>query len=249
MFNLQKVITLLDKDGRVMRELMHITRKRSIHLLGACVLLGGGVGVSVLMGAAGAQAATCGTDAPAGVSCLMTGTAVLGAGNLNLTPPNVLGWGGSVTGTDQALADTTGAGADETYVVNDATGSGAGWHVTASATTFTSTTPAATLATSAFQTNGSAILETDTTTPTTACSAATACTLPTDTTVYPVDITTAAVPTAFTIYDASANTGLGSVIIGGVDTAQPVGWWLNVPANTLAGTYTSTVTMAIIAAP
>lgn len=229
---------------------MHVTRKCSVRLFGASVLLAGGIGVPVLLGAESAQAATCGTASVTGVSCALTGTFVLGGGVLSLAPPAVMGWGGSVTGVDQALADTTGAGADETYLVDDATGSGAGWHVTASATTFTSTTPAATLATDAFQTNGSVALETDVTPPTTACSAASACTLPTNTQTYPVDITTAAsAPTPFTIYDASAGTGLGSTIIGGSGTANPVGWWLNVPANTLAGTYTSTVTLAIVSAP
>jgi hypothetical protein len=36
---------------------------------------------------------------------------------------------------------------------------------------------------------------------------------------------------------------------GGSGTLNPVGWWLNVPANTLAGTYTSTITLAIADAP
>jgi hypothetical protein len=62
-----------------------------------------------------------------------------------------------------------------------------------------------------------------------------------------VAITTAT--TASNIYDASATTGLGSVTIGGSSAANPVGWWLNVPANTLAGTYTSTVTVDIISGP
>jgi hypothetical protein len=68
--------------------------------------------------------------------------------------------------------------------------------------------------------------------------------------MYPVAITTAASsPPASDIYDASATTGLGSVTIGGSSAANPVGWWLNVPANTLAGTYTSTVTVDIISGP
>jgi WxL domain surface cell wall-binding len=232
-----------------MRHLRHVTRKRSVRLFGTCVLLVGGIGMPVLLGAEGAQAATCGTPDATGVSCTLTGTFVLGGGTLSLTPPGALGWGSTVTGVDVQLPDVSAGGADETYAVNDATGSGAGWHVTASATTFTSTAPAATLADTAFHTNGSVTLETDTTAPTAACAAATACTLPTNTTAYPVEITTAAAPTAFTIYDTSAGTGLGSMVIGGAGTANPVGWWLNVPANTLAGTYRSTVTLAIVSAP
>jgi hypothetical protein len=41
-------------------------------------------------------------------------------------------------------------------------------------------------------------------------------------------------------------TGLGSIVIG---STVPVGWWVYVPANTPAGTYTSTITMAIISTP
>jgi hypothetical protein len=238
-----------------MRQLMHMTRKRSVHLFGAGVLLAGGIAVPVLLGAGSAQAATCGTADATGVACTLTGTFVLGGGALGLTPPFSLGWGGNVTGVDQAIADTTGGGADETYVVNDSTGAGAGWHVTASATPFTTATatPAVLADAGTFQTNGSVTDETDITSPTAACSALTACTVPTNGTTYPVDITTiAGTPPAgdiFTIYAAAAGTGLGSIVIGGSTTANPVGWWLNVPANTLAGTYTSTITLSIIDAP
>jgi len=104
-----------------------------------------------------------------------------------------------------------------------------------------------------FQTNGSVTSETAPAVPTTACSTGSTCTLPDNTTTYPVDITTAATaPPLSTIYDASsasAPSGLGSIIIGGVGTAHPVGWWLNVPAKALAGTYTSTITLAVVAAP
>jgi WxL domain surface cell wall-binding len=231
---------------------MHSTRKRSVRLFGASVLLVGGIGVPVLFGAEGAQAAVCGTADATGVSCTMTGTFVLGAGALGLTPPASLGWAGPVTGVDQAFADLTAA--DQTYLVNDSSGAGAGWSVSVSATPFTLTTSDTTLPLAGtFQTNGSVTDETDLTSPTASCSAATACTLPTNGTIYPVDITTVAgvAPAGdiFTIYDAAAGTGLGSIIIGGSTEANPVGWWLNVPANTLAGTYTSTITMAIVDAP
>ncbi len=99
-------------------------------------------------------------------------------------------------------------------------------------------------------TNGSLTSISGSTAPTATCLSGSTCTLPTDTTSYPVAITTAASsPTASDIYDASASTGLGSVTIGGSSAANPVGWWLNVPANTLAGTYTSTVTVEIISGP
>jgi len=65
---------------------------------------------------------------------------------------------------------------------------------------------------------------------------------------YPVAFTTAATsPTAVTIFDDAALTGLGSITVG--VGANPVGWWLNVPASAIAGTYTSTVTLEIISGP
>jgi hypothetical protein len=63
-----------------------------------------------------------------------------------------------------------------------------------------------------------------------------------------VAFTTAATsPTAVTIFDDAALTGLGSITVG--VGANPVGWWLNVPASAIAGTYTSTVTLEIISGP
>jgi hypothetical protein len=65
-----------------------------------------------------------------------------------------------------------------------------------------------------------------------------------------VAITTAAsTPTPATIYDTAAATGLGQMVIGGSAAANPVGWWVNIPASAKAGDYTSTITMAIISGP
>ncbi len=199
--------------------------------------------------------------------CTLTGSADLGAGVLTLTSPAALGWTGT-TGVDQALVDATTA--DERYTVDDATGSGDGWaryrycHDVHDG----HRPPPLTLPDSGtFQTNGSVTDvtgitgEADTTDPTAACAATTTCTLPTNTTVFPVLITTGGLLTAYTIYNAPAAAagtggvgvvaanGLGSIVIGGSTAANPVGWWLNVPATALAGTYTSTITMAVVTAP
>jgi len=118
-----------------------------------------------------------------------------------------------LTGTNQSVVDVVGA--DQQYTVNDATGSGAGWHVTVAATTFTNGTH--TLPdTGTFVTTGSTTSISATAAPTATCAAGTTCTLPTNSTTYPVGITTAATaPTAVTIYDTAAATGVGQVVIGG----------------------------------
>lgn len=231
-----------------MRHLARVTGRRAAPVLGACVLLAGGAGAAVLSGAGSAQAAACpGTPVVAGTACTDTGTLTFTGGVLNLLSPTALTWVGTGNGLDQQLVDVTTA--HQTYVVNDGTGSGAGWNVTVSATTFT--TGSITLGnTGTFSTNGSISSAVSTAGPTAACSAASTCTLPTDTSVtYPVAITTApTTPTAVKIYDALVNTGLGSINIG-LPGAAPVGWWVNVPANIKSGVYTSTVTLEVVTAP
>ena len=86
------------------------------------------------------------------------------------------------------------------------------------------------------------------TAPTAACLAGSTCTPPTDTTTYPVAIITGTAVTGVNIYDASALTGTGTITIG-LPGADAVGWWLNVPSNTIVGTYTSTVTLTLISGP
>ena len=119
----------------MMRHLTRVTRRRLARLLAACLLLAGGLGAAGLLTAGPAGAAACSGAVPAGTSCTDTGTLVLTAGALTLTSPTALGWAGTLNGLDQQLVDPTSA--HQSYLVNDATGSGAGWHVTVSATTFT----------------------------------------------------------------------------------------------------------------
>jgi WxL domain surface cell wall-binding len=220
--------------------------RRLARALGVLVVLAGGLtagSVALLPGTA--MAGPCGTAIAAGTSCAMTGTVSLSAGPLTLTSPSSLSWSSTLTGLDQSLVDTN-AG-DQQYTVNDATGSGAGWHVTAAATTFTNGT-ATFPNTGTFVTNGSVTSVTSTSAPSATCTGT--CTLPTNSTTYPVGITTAAAsPTPVTIYDTAAGTGMGQVVIGGSTAPDPVGWWVNVPASATAGSYTSTITMEIISAP
>jgi hypothetical protein len=228
-----------------MSDLMHVIQKRLVRVLGAGVLVTGAIAAPSLLSAGTAQAAACGTATAAGVSCTLTGTVTLTGGSLTLTSPSTLSWTSGLNGLDQSLVDTT-AG-DQQYTVNDATGTGAGWHVTTAATTFTNgshTFPN----TGTFATTGSVTSITSTNAPSSTCTGT--CTLPTDTTTYPVAITTAATtPTPVVIYDTAASTGLGQLVIGGSTAANPVGWWVNVPASASAGAYTSTVTMEVISGP
>jgi hypothetical protein len=232
----------------MMRHLSRVIRKQVGPVVGACVLLAGGIAGCVLGGTGTAQAAICpGTPVVAGTTCTDTGTLTFAAGTLSLLSPTALTWAGTGTGLDQQLVDVTTA--HQSYVVDDATGSGAGWNVTVSATTFTNGTVSLPN-TGTFSTNGSITSAVATAGPTAACTSGATCTLPTDTSVtYPVAITTAATtPTAFKIYDALVNTGLGSITIG-LPGAAPVGWWVAVPANAKPATYLSTITLEVLSAP
>jgi hypothetical protein len=182
----------------------------------------------------------------------MTGTMTLSAGTLTLTGPSTgsLTWSTALTGLNQTAADTIAT--DQAYTVDDATGSDAGWHVTVSATQFTTGggTPVTLSNTGTLSTNGSVTSATATTAPSSACTSGATCTLPTNTTTYPVAITNAASsPSPVTVYDDSASTGVGSTDIGGSASANPVGWWISIPATTKPGTFTSTVTMEVISGP
>jgi hypothetical protein len=226
-------------DEQVMR------MTKGLRQAGAFVLLAGGVGGPALLSAGTAQAVACGTAIAAGTPCTLTGTLGVTAGTLTLTSPAALAWATTASGSDQQLVDPTTA--HQSYLVNDASASALGWHVTVSATTFTTGTLTLPNA-GTFVTTGSVTAEAATTAPTAACSSGSTCTLPTNTTTYPVAITTAASgPTPVNIYAANAATGIGSITIG--IGANPVGWWVNVPARTLAGTYLSTVTLQIISGP
>ena len=223
-----------------MRHLNTARRARAV----ACLLAAAGALGPTLLAGGAAQAATCGTAVTAGTSCTATGTLSLSTGTLSMTSPSSLSWAATLSGADQQVVDTHTA--DQGYTVNDATGSGAGWHATVSATQFTTGggTPSTLVNTGTFSTNGSVSSISATTAPATACGSGSTCTLPTNTATYPVAITTGGgTPTPFTMYDTSAGTGEGTIAVSGV------GWWLAVPANTPSGTYTSTVTLELISGP
>ena len=174
-----------------------------------------------------------------------TPSLTISTGTLSLTAPASLTWTIRLSGAFQSVVDLLPA--DQQFTVNDGTGSGAGWNITVSATTFT--TGSSALANSGtFGLTGSLTSSTANNAPSATC--VTSCTLPTDSVSgYPVAITTAASPTPVKVYGALAGTGLGAIIVGGSTAANPLGWWLSVPATALSGTYTSTVTVSVASGP
>lgn len=127
--------------------------------------------------------------------------------------------------------------------VNDPTGTGAGWNVTMTSTTFvgpaTGSAPNAGKSLSATASTIAARAEVT-------CSTSTTCTPATDVAAvvaYPYAVPAAvAAPTATKMTSTAAGTGLGRMTFSpSVNIA--------IPANTYAGTYTSTVTLALVSAP
>jgi hypothetical protein len=225
----------------MMRHLLRVIRRRLGPVAGACVLLAGGIGAGVLAVAGPAQAAACSGAVNAGTSCFANGTLTFTAGFLTLTSPAVLTWAATDTGVNQQVVD----GVHQTLVVDDATGSGAGWNVTVSVTTFTNGTVSLPT-TGTFWINGSTSSQSAATTPIAACTGTATCTVSTDAAVtYPLNVITGTttVPAPVKMYDAPAATGMGSI------TISPVGWWVSLLANAQAATYTSTVTLEVISAP
>jgi WxL domain surface cell wall-binding len=158
-----------------------------------------------------------------------TASAELKAGSLAFvsTPPNVTFPNTTLNGQLQTLS------AEQPIEVGDATGSGSGWNITATSTTFT--TGSHTLSTSA-TTIASA--------PLVACGAlATGCVTATTTVSYPYSLPAGSTaPTATKMFNASANTGMGNQVV------TPT-WKLAIPPSTYAGTYTSTWTISLVSGP
>jgi hypothetical protein len=178
--------------------------------------------VVVAAGAAAALVLACSSPAHA-----TTATATLTAGSLGFVSASpAVSFSATLNGQNQ---EPTSAQALD---VADATGSGAGWNITATSTTFTTGTH--TLSTSA-TTVGSA--------PTVACDSGVTCTTATNSISYPYTPPAAATaPTATKLFNAAANTGMGD------QTVTPT-WKLAVPASTFAGTYTSTWTESLVSGP
>jgi hypothetical protein len=147
------------------------------------------------------------------------GTVTLSGGTLTITAPENFAF---TAVTLDGLSDkpTTGV---FTVGVNDPTGSNAGWRVLTHSVNVAKTLPATTIASSA------AVAVTDTTGATAATNSA----------VYPY---TFSATNTLPFYNAAADTGQGSHSYA-VTTSQVV------PKNSLAGTYTATLTVTLSSGP
>jgi hypothetical protein len=174
-----------------------------------------------------------------GASALLLGTAARAA-TVGVTA--VVGAGStlSVAGTGSPSFALTLNGDDQTTTytlpaqVVDARGLAAagGWHLTVTSTTFSDG------AGHTFPTNASSI-----TAVTSGCAAGSTCNLPTNSVTYPVAVPAGTVaPTANAFYNGASPTGRGRIDVSGTVS-------VSVPANTIAGTYSSTVTVSIVGGP
>ncbi|HUA72441.1 MAG TPA: hypothetical protein VMA96_15205 [Solirubrobacteraceae bacterium] len=165
--------------------------------------------------------------APAGAT---TASETLTAGSLAFAnaPGNVTFPGTTLDGSNKTVT------AGQAFDIADATGSGAGWNITATSTTFTSGTH--TLST------GATTIASAPGAPT--CDSNVTCTVGGSTTVsYPYSLPAAATaPTATKLFNAPAGTGMGD------QTVTPT-WTLAIPANAYAGNYTSTWTLSLVSGP
>lgn len=165
--------------------------------------------------------------APAGAT---TASATLTAGSLGFasTPGNVTFPSVNLNGQNRSV------NASQPLDIADATGSGAGWNVTATSTLFTS---------------GSYTLPAGSTTIGSAPAAATCdtgvtCTVAGSNSVsYPYSLPAGATaPTATKLFTAGLGTGMGD------QTLNPT-WTLAIPGNAYAGNYQSTWTLSLVSGP
>ncbi len=159
-----------------------------------------------------------------------TASETLTAGSLGFVsaPANVTFPGVTLNGQNKT------ATVAQPFDVGDATGSGSGWNITATSTSFTT-------GTHTLPTNATTVASAPST-PT--CDAGVTCTQGGATTVsYPYTLPAAAIaPTATKMYNAPANTGMGD------QTVTPT-WTLTIPANSYAGSYSSTWTLSLVSGP
>jgi hypothetical protein len=158
-------------------------------------------------------------------------TVAVNAGNLSESGPSSAAAGAvTLNGDDQTTTYSLG------LTLTDARGNGAGWNLTITSTTFTDTN-SDTLSTTASSINAA---------PTVACSGVGGhCAPPTNSISYasPVGVPAGSTaPTAVKFFNAATSSGLGKFTITPTVT-------ISIPATTIAGTYSSTVSVAVVSGP
>lgn len=169
-----------------------------------------------------------------------TATVAVTPGTLSFeAPPGNLEWNWANTGQGAVLST------DESLDVTDSTGSGAGWNVTLTSTTFAngSGSPSACTAGApcTLPTNSAGVV----TTPTVSCDSddTGSCSPATDTVSYPYTVpagTTA--PVATPVYSAATGSGMG-------EQTAVVPFEVTVPAGAYSGNYTSIWTFSLVTGP
>ena len=214
------------------------------HIRIARVLVAGVLSVGpVVIASYSASSATCTSSMSASPSCSVGGTAKVTAGVLSVGGPTTVKWANALTGV------TTNVSAALTLTAIDATGSGAGWTLSASVsqvtdatgTTSCKATKTCRLPASRISFNGSSTTANSTARPVATCATGSTCTLPINSVNYPVTLT-GSTPVPSILANAATTTGMGAVKLAS-------DWWLAIPANAYAGTYTDTVTLTLSSGP
>lgn len=165
---------------------------------------------------------------------LLAATAAFAAGSGTLTSTATVGGTAGISlnlPANPALSDTI-DGSDQTVSyspilgVVDARGTGTGWNVTVSSTTYSDG-------------SGHTLQPGSVTGVAQACHSGSSCTAATSSGIsYPMSVT----GTASKLFSAAANTGMGKIDV--TPTIQVL-----IPGNAYAGTYTSTLTLATVSGP
>jgi hypothetical protein len=186
--------------------------------------------LAVLGGALGVAALLLASAAPSSAS--VAASLGVAAGTLTATIPSSVSLSSvTLNGSDQSSSGTL------AIDVKDATGSGSGWKLQATSTTFKDT-GTHTLSTGATTIGSSSVTD--------ACDSGATCSTATTNVTYPYTLPAASTaPTATTFFNATANSGMGN------QTVTPT-FSVALPATTFApagGSYTSTWTITYVSGP
>jgi hypothetical protein len=177
--------------------------------------------------------------AAAALSALAVAAAASAATSANVTATATVTGAAALSLSSSATPSLTnlldGSDQNATYTfplsITDARGNGAGWNATITSTSFTS-------GSNSLATSASAI-----TLVSSSCVSGGTCTAPTNSLSYPLTVPAGATaPAAVKFFNAAANTGMGRfTVTPSVSVA--------IPGNSFAGSYSSTVTVAVVSGP